>query len=197
MSTTTGPSDAAAGSRRSARPRKRRADRSKIYERLAAELPINAVVAEALVDDPLEPGARLKVLRSVRDDPLAGLLARGAIGEDLFAAGRCWQRHQEAATIGSVTAMDPTQPAVDGGATPEPITDRQIRAIRALANADAALGARDQGLIRDILAARMSLADAARRRNWSGERGVNYAGRRFRDALDTLAVLWGFRTAGR
>jgi hypothetical protein len=186
----------AASSGRSARARKRHGDKPKVYERLAAELPINAAVTEALVDDPLEPGARLKVLRSVRDDPLAGLLARGTIGEDLFAAGRCWQRHHEAATIGSVTAMDPTKPAVDGGARPDPITDRQIRAIRALAAADAVLGARDQSLIRDILGARMSLADAARRRNWPGERGSNYAGRRFRDALDTLAALWGFRTTG-
>jgi hypothetical protein len=173
------------------------AERKKIYERLAAELPINAVVGEALVDDPLEPGAKLKVLRSVRDDPLAGLLARGVIGEHLYAAGRCWQRHHEAATIGSVSAIDPTKAAVDGGKIPEPVTDRQIYAIRELARADAALGARDQALVRDILGSRTSLADAARQRSWVGERGVNYAGRRFRDALDTLAALWGFRTTGR
>ena len=174
--------------------RRRAPSAQKVYERLTADLPINAVVAEALVDDPLEPGAKLKVLRSERDDPLAGMLSRGVISEDLFAAGRCWQGHHEAATIGSVTAIDPTKSAVDGGRVPEPITDRQIRAIRALARADAALGARDQALICESLGARISLADAARRRNWPGERGVNYAGRRFRDALDTLAVLWGFRT---
>ena len=49
-------------------------------------------------------------------------------------------------------------------------------------------------LVRDILGERLSLADAARRRDWDGERGINYAGRRFRDALDTLAGLWGLRT---
>jgi hypothetical protein len=176
------------------RTRHPRAERAKIHERLAAELPINAVVAPALVDDPLEPGAKLKVLRSTRDDPLAGMLARGVIGEHLYAAGRRWQGHHEAATIGSVRAVDPTKAPVDGGKIPEPITDRQIRAIRALADADAALGARDQVLVRDILGERLSLADAARRRDWDGERGINYAGRRFRDALDTLAALWGLRT---
>jgi hypothetical protein len=179
----------AVGSRHPVRTRK-----DKIHDRLAADLPINAVVAPAVVDDPLELGAKLKVLRSERDDPLAGLRSRGVIGEDLYAAGRRWQAYHEAATVGSVTALDPTRTVVDGGKIPEPITDRQIRAIRALAAADATLGARDQALIRDVLGDRLSMAEVARKRSWPGARGINYAGRRFRDALDTLAMLWGYRT---
>jgi hypothetical protein len=43
------------------------------YDRRATDLLRNAQVAPAIVDDPLEPGAKLVVLRSLRHDPLAAM----------------------------------------------------------------------------------------------------------------------------
>jgi hypothetical protein len=109
----------------------RMADMPKIYDRQSRDLPINSKVAEAIVDDPLEAGAKLKVLRSVRDDPLADMHSRRQIDDAMLAAGREWQRYHEDTQIGGISAIDTTKEAVDGGRIPEPITDRQIKAIRA------------------------------------------------------------------
>lgn len=164
----------------------------RVHVRIATELPINAVVAPAIVDDPYSDcGEKLEVLRSVRDDPLAGMAARGQIEDHLLKAGRRWQALLEQAEIGSVSAIDPTKEAVDGGRIPEPITDRQIRAIRQLAEVDRLLGLEGCALIRDILGRRYSIAQAAQVRELTSAREVNYIGRRLRECLETLAIHFG------
>lgn len=166
--------------------------RDKIYDRQARDLPRNAVVAPAVVDDPDRSGDKLKVLRSVRDDPLAGMLSRGQIDQAMFTAGREWQRHHEAMEIGNISAIDPAKEAVDGGKIPEPITDRQIRAIRALGAAERELGPYGAVLIRSVLGARLSIAEFASQQGFWSAREQNYLSRRFRECLDTLAKLWGY-----
>jgi hypothetical protein len=52
---------------------------NKIHDRLAADLPIGSVVTPTVVDDPLEPGASVRVLLSTRDDPFAAMYSRGHI----------------------------------------------------------------------------------------------------------------------
>ncbi len=143
----------------------------KIYDRMSADLPINSVVAETVVKD--EAGDYIKVLRSIRDDPLAGMLSRDQIDTAMFEAGRLWQKYYEHSEIGGISAIDPTKEAVDGGRIPEPITDRQIEAIRELGNADKELGEYGASIIRDVL-------------------GRHQLGRRLRECLDTLAHLWNF-----
>lgn len=103
---------------------------SKIHDRMTGDLPINSVVSIAIVDDPLERGASLKVLRSTRDDPLAAIYSRSQIDDAQFRAGRDAERLFEAAYIGRISGIDPGRIMVDGGQFPEVITDKQIKANR-------------------------------------------------------------------
>jgi hypothetical protein len=164
----------------------------KVYDRQSADLPINSRVAETVVDDPLEQGAKLRVFRSVRDDPLAEMHARHQIDNAMFVAGREWQRHYEAAEIGSLGAIDPTNEAVDGGRIRDTLTDRQAKAVKALRQADDKLGMIGSNLIRKVLGARMSFAEIAAQHRYTTAREYDFISRRFRECLDTLAKLWGY-----
>lgn len=168
----------------------------KIHERLSADLPINAQVSIAIVTDPFSDcGEKISVLRSTRDDPLSGLFARQQIDEAQLAAGRKWQELYEGSEVGSIRAIDPTKEAVDGGRIPEPITDRQIKALRKLDEAHKWLGNDSYGIVFTVLGHRMMLKDAAEKHNFTTAREVDYFSRRFKDGLEELAKLWGF--AGR
>ncbi len=169
---------------------------NKVHDRRSIDLPINSRVAVAIVPDPYSTiGEQITVLRSTRDDPLAGMAARNQIDAAQLAAGREWQRHHENSEVGSIRAIDPTKEAVDGGRLPDPITQKQIGAFYQLHEAKMALGREGDGLVRDILGARMSIRLAAEARGCHGDLEIKYIGRRFRECLETLAVLWGF--AGR
>lgn len=144
-----------------------------------------------VVDDPYERGAVREAVRSTRDDPLAGMHARRQIDDCQFAAGRLWQRHRENSQIGTIRAIDPERIRVDGGRAPEPITDRQLKAFRALAGARAALGNADNRLVEDVLGHRAAIIEAAEDRGFVTKHGREGVGRRFRAALNTLARLWG------
>ncbi len=164
----------------------------KIYDRLTAELPANSVVAPAVVDDPLEPGAKLRVLRSLRDDTLAYMHSHGQIDDAQLQAGRTWQRHYENSEIGGISAIDPRKEAVDGGKMPEPITDQQITAFKALDDARRDLGQHGYDLVRDVLGSRTTLTEAAISRGHCSLADRKYVGRRFRECLESLAILWGY-----
>lgn len=171
--------------------------KDKVYDRLASDLPINAVVMPDVVDDPLERGAKLRILRSVRDDPLAGMLSRDQIDQAQFMAGRRWQMFHEHSEIGGVSAIDPSKEAVDGGKIPEPITDRQIVAFRELNAGRKVLGIDGDELIRDVLGKCMSVTTAATMRGHVSKDGRAYVGRRFRECLETLAILWNLASPKR
>ncbi|MDE2099591.1 MAG: hypothetical protein KGL39_20230 [Patescibacteria group bacterium] len=164
----------------------------KIHERLSSDLPINSVVSVAIVDDPYgEKGEKIQVLRSVRDDVLAGMYAREQIDDAQLAAGRKWQQYRELAEIGSIQAIDPTKEAVDGGKIREPLTDTQIFAFKQLDAAREELGKDGSLLVFDILALRWSIQKAANNRGMWKDIEINYVGRRFRECLESLAKLWG------
>jgi hypothetical protein len=169
--------------------------KDKVYDRMSADLPINAVVAPAVVDDPIEHGAKLKVLRSLRDDPLASMHSRGHIDDAQMAAGRLWQRYREHSEVGGARAIDPTKEAVDGGRFKEPDITRQSRALAELKRADAMFKkAHDDmapSLIYDVLARNMSITEIAQARSITSGRQICYLMERFRGALDDLAKLWG------
>jgi hypothetical protein len=67
-------------------------DPSKAHDRRATDfnLGIGKYVAPIEVDDPLEAGGTLIVMRSTRNDPLAGLHARRFIDEAQYQAGRAF-----------------------------------------------------------------------------------------------------------
>jgi hypothetical protein len=166
---------------------------SVVHDRLAADLPINSIVAPAIVDDPmgLNPGDKITVLRSLRDDPLAAMRASGQIDDVLYLAGRGWQRDWDLAQIGGVQAVDPSKEYVDGGQPKDPLCEVQIRASEAIRMATRALGLEGSALIHDVLGAGMTLRVAADRRGATAEREWRYIGRRFRECLETLAVEQG------
>lgn len=166
--------------------------KDKIYDRMSEDLPINSVVAPAVVDDPLEKGAKLKVLRSLRDDTLAWLHSRDQIDDAQLCAGRLWQRHHENCEIGGARAIDPTKEAVDGGRFKEPDNSRYSAAFAALRDARKTLGVDGYQLVEDVLCSRTTLTEAALARGHTSIADRKYVGRRFRECLESLAKLWGY-----
>lgn len=164
----------------------------KIHDRMSADLLINAVVSPDVVDDPLEHGAKLKVMRSLRDDPLAGMHSRKQIDDAQLAAGRLYQRYQEDSEIGGARAIDPTKEAVDGGRFKEPDITHMSIALAKLRDARRELGEFGASLMHDVLTRRMSISDVAKARCMGREREINFLSMRFRECLESLAKLWGF-----
>jgi hypothetical protein len=161
-------------------------------DRRATDLPHNAEVADTGVKDPYD-GQPIVVVRSVRDDPVGKMGARGQIDEAQLAAARHWQRDYENSEIGGIRASDTTREPVDGGgAFPEPITDTTRRAVKSLTYTARKLGQEGDALIRHVLGQGMSIEVAAAARGMSGNHEIRYLGRRFRECLETLAVLYGY-----
>jgi hypothetical protein len=166
----------------------------KVHDRRSSDLPTNSIVSIAIVADPYSDiGEKIEVLRSVRDDPLAGMLSRNQIDQAQYEAGRQWQRFHEQSEIGSnLRSIDPTKEAVDGGRVPEMLSDAQMKAFRALAGADKELGPLGAGLLRDILGKCMTVSQAALRREFYTQYAVKAIGKHFRWSLERLAIRWGY-----
>ena len=143
------------------------------------------------VDDPYEPGATIRVMRSLRNDPLAGLHARNHIDEAQYQAGRAFQHDFETAERGP-RAIDPSKEAVDGGLAPEAITEAQRKAAKMLARAHRQLGANGSALTHDVLIHGKTHCQSAESRGLDGRRWEEYFGMRFRECLDCLALVYGF-----
>lgn len=159
-----------------------------IHDRQSRDLPMNAIVTSIVVDDPYEQGGKVEVRASLRDDILRHLLSRDEIDQAQFEAGRRYERFVEQSQIGSVKAMDPTKEPVDGGGgIVDPISDRQIAAVRELSEAGRVLGRRNDALVRQILIDRRRFKEVAP----SIERNdVAHIRRQFFECLDDLAVFW-------
>lgn len=171
----------------------RKSQAQRVHDRTGADLPINSRVAVAIVDDPYsDRGEKITVMRSVRHDPLADMLARKVIDQALYHAGRKWQELAERSTIGAVKAMDPGKEAVDGGRMPEPLTDSQIKAFRQLNEAHRRLGEWGCALMRDLLENQMAIGKMAEKYNLTTARQVNFLSLRIRECLEDLGKLWGF-----
>lgn len=169
------------------------ADGPKPHDRRAGALPINAKVAPMTADDPYEPGAKVTVLRSLRDDPLAAMHNAKQIDQAQYVAGRHWQRAYEMAEVNSMRAVDLSKERVDGGGIPQAtISDAQIRAFGDLTKAMTALGQEGESLIKDFLGRGWGVRDIAARRGLHTERERGYVGFRVRECLDTLAVVFGY-----
>lgn len=158
-----------------------------IHNRQATDLLRNAQVAPVVVDDPYEPGGKIAVVRSIRDDILAAMHARKEIDQAEFDAGRKYQFYAELAEIGNVQAMDPAKDKVDGGQIgTSDMTNAQVNAVRALLAARDALTPDGEHLVRRILVERASFTKIA-----GSERGATRLKERFFYALEILAALWG------
>jgi len=169
-----------------------------IHDRRAREF--NRGIASHLsaieVDDPVEIGAKLMVLRNTRNDPLAGMHSRKFINEAQYQAGRAFQNDFETAERGP-QAIDPGKEWVDGGRLPEPITERQQQATLKLAEVHNALGLDGSAIVSDVLIHGIGISQLVSRRGYQGEHWRKYFGRRFNECLNTLAVVYGFAMENR
>jgi len=148
------------------------------------------------VDDPYEVGAKIITERNTRNDPLANLHARNQIDEAQYHGGRAFQHDFETAERGP-RAIDPSKEAVDGGRMPEPITEQQQKAVARLNRVHGVLGQSGSSIAHDVLIARMSLDQVAAKRSMKTELERKYLGRRLRECLDDLALIYGFGGEGR
>ncbi len=136
---------------------------------------------------------RVVVRRALRDDPLARLHARRQIGEAQYRAGRAWQAAYEAASIGHVGSIDPSNEPVDGSPKHAgPDLDRITKAARKLAGWDRLLGADGCAIVRDVLAEGRSMEQVAARRGECSQRSQDYFARRLRECLTSLARDMGY-----
>ncbi|WLB49219.1 hypothetical protein QIH93_14995 [Bradyrhizobium ottawaense] len=162
-----------------------------VHDRRTTDLLRNAKVSPIEVDDPMELGGKLIVMRSTRDDPLADLHARRMIDEAQYRGGRAFQEDFETAERGP-RAIDPSKEAVDGGMALEPITEAQRKAARQLAVVYRALGQDGSALTHDVLVHMKTRKQVAASRGLVGERWEKYYGLRFQECLDCLALVYGF-----
>jgi hypothetical protein len=178
--------------------RKKPNDPAKAHDRRARDLLRNAEVATVEVDNPLalDPGDKIVVLRSTRNDPLGRLHSHHQIDEAQYQAGRAFQSDWEKAERGP-RAVDPTREYVDGGQTREPITEGQRKAVPRLNRAERELGADGSAIVHDVLVHGMTMQQIGERRGLSTQRWKDYFARRFCECLDSLAVLYGLATPKR
>lgn len=178
-----------------------KAKRSKSYrlanghDRRSRDLPRNAQVVSVEVEDPLglEPGEKIVVLRSIRNDPLGRLHSHRQIDDAQYQAGRAFQNDWERAERGP-QAVDPGREFVDGAQRREPITESQRQAVLRLNRAERELGADGSALVHDVLVQGMTMEQVGERREANSQRWKDYFARRFRECLDRLALMYGFST---
>lgn len=140
-----------------------------------------------IVENPYRAGAYIHVMRATRDDPVAGLYARGSIDQAQLSAARIWQGHWETAHGCVVKAIDPTREPVDGhGAAGESFTDRQRQAVLELREVGIILGWEGDRIVRLVLADRLTILELSARIH----RPAKYSGLRFRECLETMAHRW-------
>lgn len=163
----------------------------KIHDRRSNDTLAAGQYAAIEVDDPLEPGEKLTVLRQLRGDPLGRLHAHRQIDEAQYQGGRAFQHDFETAERGP-KAIDPTKEAVDGGQFPEPLTDQQRDATKRIIRVRRALGSDGSAIIQEVLINRKYIREVSEGRGLTGEHWEKYFGMRFRECLDCLARIYGF-----
>lgn len=165
----------------------------KIHDRMTTDLPVGSVVSIAIVSDPYsDKGEYIQVLRSIRDDPLAGMLSRRQIDDAQYQAGRMWQALHQKSTIGAIRAIDPAREAVDGGTMQDFLSDSQIAAFRRMKECWQVLSESNfpglAQLMFDVLAGQMSITRAAFSRGATTKWQIQCVGRQFRSGLEMLAI---------
>jgi hypothetical protein len=165
------------------------------HDRRAQDLPLNAQVASVEIDDPLalEPGEKIVVLRSIRNDPLGRLHSHHHIDDAQYRGGRAFQDDWEKAERGP-QAVDPGREYVDGGRGREPITERQRKAVLRLNRVQGELGTDGAVLVHEVLVLGLTMEQVGQRRGVRGQRSRDYFAKRFQECLDRLALIYGFAT---
>jgi hypothetical protein len=127
-------------------------------------------LAEGLVDDPYEPGAKLRVVRNVREHPVSHLHARGVLSESQRIAGEAFRSNYERAVLGGAKSIDYTEERVDGGLPAEPLSEAVQRAVDWLNDIarHSGCGMRGYAILTAVCGEGLGLQDTARRMRGSG-----------------------------
>ena len=168
---------------------------TELHDRRSRDLPFNAEVMEAEVDNPLalESDEKIVAMRSIRNDPLGRLHSHHQIDEAQYRGGRAYQSDWERAERGP-QAMDPTREFVDGTRSREPLTERQRQAVLRLNRVERELGTDGAALVHDVLVLGLTMDQIGQRRAVRTQRWNDYFARRFRECLDRLALVYGLAT---
>lgn len=176
--------------RREQRKARQKSPVTPVHDRRATDLPKGVIPAVTDVPDPYDAGGKITVIRNVRGDVLAQMFSRNQIDRCQFEAGRKWQAYYDAAAIGGIKAMDTTKEPVDGGGIVETLTEKVLKAVKALAVADRDLGLEGRYLLVDVLGKGYSIEQASVLRGANSARDREFWGKRFRECLDTVAVSY-------
>jgi hypothetical protein len=159
-----------------------------VHDRRSSDLLENAQVRAVTVDDPYERGGKIVAFQSIAGDTLANMHARGQVDDAQYEAGRKMREFYELATIGGARGIDPMREKVDGGQLAEPLTEKVQRAIQEVKRLEGVLGYEGTSIARDILWHGLTIQQCAQARCLFTRGGAEYAGKRFREVLETLAV---------
>lgn len=163
-----------------------------VHDRRTTDLVRGAQVAPIEIDDPLEAGGKLYVMRSTRDDPLADHHARGHIDEAQYQAGRAFQKHFGVAERGPRAVQ--WSEAVDGDPPRENLTDGQLMAGKWLSKCYRELGGDGSAIIHDVLVHARTSKQMAAARGFSGKEWESYFSKRLYVCLNQIAAVFGFAT---
>jgi hypothetical protein len=144
---------------------------------------------------------KIRVVRSLKSDPLGRMHARGQIDEAAYLAARHYQELVEYAGIcGSIRSLDPGRLVIDEGRrSADGVSDRQRHALTRLCCVDGNLALRHGvdalALVKAVLVDKIAIERVASMYGAKEGRQQRYWGWAFRRALDALATLLGY--AGR
>lgn len=168
---------------------------------LAQQYP-RAVLAPADVDDPYEAGAKLRVIRNLREHPIATLHHNGTISESQRIAAELFRSKYELSVLGAAKAIDYTKERVDGGRLAEPLSERAQEAFQWLNSVARYPGIGKLGftVLVAICGEGKGIAETAKAWNGShaaGSRGQGYVRGRLIEALEGLIEHCGMTAIGR
>lgn len=160
-------------------------------------------LGEGLVDDPYEKGAKLRVIRNVREHPVSHLHARGILSESQRIAGEAFRSNYERAVLGGSRAIDYTKERVDGGLPAEPLTESAQRATQWLNDVarHSGCGMRGYAILTHVCGEGHGLVATSKMLRSSGcpggMQGIGYVQALLIDSLERLIQHLGMEAVGR
>ncbi|WP_162130395.1 hypothetical protein [Rhizobium sp. CF122] len=125
---------------------------------------------------------------NLRESPIAMMAAKGHLAKHQVEAAVMFRRLWEALGGSGAGSFDYSREPVDGGGAREPITDRQIDAGIRLKGCRDLLGRRHYDVVSRIAGEGRTIAELG-----TSKRARHTLADYLRDALDDLAVHWGFQ----
>lgn len=146
------------------------------------------------VDDPMQPGQKLKATVNLAEHPLEMMLARQRLTQAQYEAGIRFRAIYEHAMIGPGRGIDPGKIKVDGGKLGDPLSDAVLHAHYELRRILPRLGKIGFDIAVKVCGQGLAVRELARR--WPGgdseKLKAAFLGPRLKETLDVLAEeVWG------